>query len=59
MNLPKKKQWFSLYYQIIFHSKQSKMIIVTKTKKGRRLILLVPFGLIEIGIDITDIEIIR
>lgn len=44
---------------IIFHSKQSKVIIVTKTKKGSRLILLVPFGPIEIGIDITDIEIIR
>lgn len=44
---------------IIFHSKQSKVIIVTKAKKGSRLILLVPFGLIEIGIDITDIEIIR
>ena len=29
---------------------------MTKTKKGSRLILLVPFGPIEIGIDITDIE---
>ena len=59
MNLPKKKIMIFTVLSIIFHSKQSKVIIVTKTKKGSRLILLVPFGLIEIGIDITDIEIIR
>lgn len=59
MNLPKKKIMVFTVLSIIFHSKQSKVIIVTKTKKGSRLILLVPFGLIEIGIDITDIEIIR